>query len=197
MAEQSAAAESILKVGVRGRCPRCGQGHLFEGFLTLAPRCEVCGLDYSFADPADGPAFFVMILMGIPVGILAVWIELAFEPPLWVHLVTTVPFMFLASALTLAALRGAPRGRSRLAGAVGGVMMATLLTTRVWGAMPPGDQCSGGFRGIPERRPVSALEKQKARESSHGSPRNFKPNREAGDSVSDCAMMCDSMMGAV
>lgn len=46
--------------GVRGRCPRCGEGHLFSGLLKLAPRCEVCGLDYSFADPADGPAFFVM-----------------------------------------------------------------------------------------------------------------------------------------
>ena len=106
MAEQSAAAESILKVGVRGRCPRCGKGRLFQGFLTLAPKCEVCGLDYSFADPADGPAFFVMILMGIPVGILAVWLELAYEPPLWVHLVTTVPFMFLACVPILRPFKG-------------------------------------------------------------------------------------------
>ncbi|TIW05242.1 MAG: DUF983 domain-containing protein, partial [Mesorhizobium sp.] len=37
------------QVGIRGRCPRCGEGHLFDGFLKLAPKCEVCGLDYSFA----------------------------------------------------------------------------------------------------------------------------------------------------
>lgn len=42
--------------GLRGRCPRCGRGHLFGSFLTLRSHCEVCGLDYSSADPADGPA---------------------------------------------------------------------------------------------------------------------------------------------
>jgi uncharacterized protein (DUF983 family) len=106
MPEPSAAEQSVIKVGLRGRCPRCGQGRLFKGFLTLAPRCEVCGLDYAFADPADGPAFFAMMIMAIPVGILAVWIELVYEPPLWVHLVTTVPFMFLACVPVLRPFKG-------------------------------------------------------------------------------------------
>ncbi|MGO8617702.1 DUF983 domain-containing protein, partial [Rhizobium ruizarguesonis] len=48
-----------IQTGIRGRCPRCGQGNMFKGFLTLQPKCEVCGLDYSFAAPAYGPAFFV------------------------------------------------------------------------------------------------------------------------------------------
>ncbi|PBB99557.1 hypothetical protein CK224_08490 [Mesorhizobium sp. WSM3862] len=52
--------------GARGLCPRCQQGHLFSGFLKLAPRCEICGLHYSFADPADGPAFFSMFHGGVP-----------------------------------------------------------------------------------------------------------------------------------
>jgi uncharacterized protein (DUF983 family) len=103
---ESAATESIFKVGLKGRCPKCGQGHLFDGFLTLAPRCEVCGLDYSFADPADGPAFFVMMTMAIPVVIFAVWIELAYEPPLWIHLLTTLPFMFLACVPILRPFKG-------------------------------------------------------------------------------------------
>ena len=49
-----------IRTGIKGLCPRCGQGHLFDGFLSLKPRCESRGLDYSFADPADGPAFFVI-----------------------------------------------------------------------------------------------------------------------------------------
>lgn len=46
--------------GIRGPCPRCGRSHLFDGFLKLKSRCEVRGLAYSFVDPADGPAFFVI-----------------------------------------------------------------------------------------------------------------------------------------
>ena len=50
--------------GLACRCPRCGKGRLFHGFLTLAPRCERCGLDYSFADAGDGPAVFVIFIAG-------------------------------------------------------------------------------------------------------------------------------------
>ena len=50
--------------GIRCRCPRCGEGPLFKGFLTITDKCSKCGLDYSFVDTADGPAFFVMSIMG-------------------------------------------------------------------------------------------------------------------------------------
>ncbi|MFL5327185.1 MAG: DUF983 domain-containing protein, partial [Microvirga sp.] len=89
--ERNSSPQWILSVAVRSACPRCGKGKLFEGFLTLAKRCNVCGLDYSFADPADGPAFFVMMLMGIPATAIGLWIELTYDPPLWVHAVTTLP----------------------------------------------------------------------------------------------------------
>jgi uncharacterized protein (DUF983 family) len=107
MQTQTSPALWILKVAARSRCPRCGKGKLFDGFLTLAPRCDACGLDYGFADPADGPAFFVMMGMAIPVTALAVWIELAFEPPVWVHLVTTVPFLLLTCIPPLRFFKGA------------------------------------------------------------------------------------------
>ena len=68
----------ILSVAARSKCPRCGQGRLFNGFLTYAKTCDVCGLDYSFADTADGPAFFAMMGMGVPVTAFGIWIELAF-----------------------------------------------------------------------------------------------------------------------
>ena len=102
----SVAAPSPLSAGLRSCCPRCGQGRLFDGFLKLAPRCNVCGLDYSFADPADGPAFFVMLIMAWPVTAFGVWIELAYSPPLWVHFVTTLPFLLVVCILPLRFFKG-------------------------------------------------------------------------------------------
>ncbi|MDF2997901.1 MAG: hypothetical protein K0R27_3538 [Xanthobacteraceae bacterium] len=97
---------SPAETGIRGRCPRCGQGRLFRGFLTLAPRCESCGLDYSFADPADGPAFFVICFGCIPAVVFGLWIEVAFQAPYWVHLVTTLPFLLLTCVPPLRPLKG-------------------------------------------------------------------------------------------
>jgi uncharacterized protein (DUF983 family) len=83
--------QSTLVVGLRCRCPRCGEGKLFSGFLTVAPRCGVCGLDFSFADPADGPAFFVMSGIGILVIAVWAWTEVVFSPPIWLQFATVFP----------------------------------------------------------------------------------------------------------
>ena len=97
----------ILKVGLRGRCPHCGKGRLFNGFLKLAPKCYVCGLDYAFADPADGPAFFVMMTAAVPITAFAVWLELTYDPPIWVHALVTLPLLLLGCLLPLRPLKGA------------------------------------------------------------------------------------------
>ena len=97
---------SPLRTGVLGRCPRCGQGRLFEGFLKLRKSCEVCGLDYAFADPADGPAFFVLTVGCLPVIAFAAWLEIAYQPPYWVQLVTTLPLIFLTCLPPLRPLKG-------------------------------------------------------------------------------------------
>ncbi|MCW2239784.1 DUF983 domain-containing protein [Azospirillum canadense] len=94
------------QTGLRGLCPRCGKGHIFKGFLTIAPRCEVCGLDFSFADPADGPAFFVMSIVSFPVVAFAGWLEIAHEPPIWVHLVTSLPMLLGGCLALLRPLKG-------------------------------------------------------------------------------------------
>lgn len=95
-----------VETGLRGRCPRCGQGHLFQGFLTLKSRCEVCGLDYSFADPADGPAFFVICFTSIPAVAVACYIEVAYSPAWWVHALTSIPLILLACLVPLRLLKG-------------------------------------------------------------------------------------------
>jgi len=97
---------SPARTGILGRCPRCQKGHLFAGFLRLAPRCEVCGLDYSFADPADGPAFFAMSIAAVPALGFALWLQFTFEPPIWVHLLTTLPLTVGACMLLLRPLKG-------------------------------------------------------------------------------------------
>jgi uncharacterized protein (DUF983 family) len=77
--------------GLRGRCPNCGEGLLFEGFLKVSPRCEACGFDLAKADSGDGPAVFVILIAGFVVAFAALITELAVHPPVWVHLLLWLP----------------------------------------------------------------------------------------------------------
>lgn len=91
-----------IRSGVFGHCPRCGRGALFDGYLSLDKSCSQCGLDYGFADAGDGPAVFVILLIGFLVVGLALWVETSYGPPIWLHMVIWIP---LASALCLLLLR--------------------------------------------------------------------------------------------
>jgi len=95
-----------MRTGIRGRCPRCGKGHLFAGFLKMQDECEVCGLSYAFADPADGPAFFVICFGCVPAVIFALMLEIKYSPPVWVHLVTSLPFLLATCLIPLRPLKG-------------------------------------------------------------------------------------------
>lgn len=75
-----------LAAGIGGLCPRCGARTLFESLLRFTPRCRACGLDYSSFNVGDGPAAFLILLVGTLIVGLALWLELAVEPPFWVHL---------------------------------------------------------------------------------------------------------------
>ena len=88
-------APSPAHAAFRGRCPRCGRGRLFDGYLAVRPSCEACGLDFSFADSADGPAFFAMSAVGILIVGLAMWVEFTWVPPIWVHMVLWLPLSIL------------------------------------------------------------------------------------------------------
>ncbi len=97
---------SPLRTGPMGKCPRCGRGHIFAGYLKLRGACEVCALDFSYADPADGPAFFVQMFTCVPAVIFALLLEIFVEPPLWVHLATSLPLLLLFTLLPLRPLKG-------------------------------------------------------------------------------------------
>ncbi len=94
-------APSSVQAGLLCRCPRCGEGKLFNGFLRLAKRCDRCDLDYSFADPADGPAFFVMTGVGIAVIAVWAWAVIAWQPPLWTQFATVFPALVIGCLGTL------------------------------------------------------------------------------------------------
>jgi uncharacterized protein (DUF983 family) len=96
----------ILRTGWKGLCPRCGKGHMFTSWLKVAPTCDVCGLDYSFASPDDGPAFFSLCFFAFPLIFIVVWFQVRFEPPIWVHLLTSVPLMMIGCLLPLRPLKG-------------------------------------------------------------------------------------------
>ena len=95
-----------LSTGLAGRCPRCGQGKLFAGFLTIAPKCEACGLDFAFADAGDGPAVFVSLFAGFLVLGAALWAEFTFSPPYWLLLAIFLPLTAVTCMGMLRPLKG-------------------------------------------------------------------------------------------
>jgi uncharacterized protein (DUF983 family) len=93
---------SVLSAGLRCRCPACGEGPLFRGFLTVRSRCPACGADLSAQDSGDGPVAFIILLVGGIVVGLALITEVRYAPPVWLHLLLWLP---LTMALVLALMR--------------------------------------------------------------------------------------------
>lgn len=100
------AQPSPILTGLRCRCPRCGQGKLFSGYLKLAPVCTVCGLDLKFADSGDGPAVFVIFIVAPIVIALALLVGALFNPPPYVHLILWIPTTLVLSLLLLPPFKG-------------------------------------------------------------------------------------------
>jgi len=79
---------------------------LFAGFLTLRAACEECGLDYAFADAGDGPAVFVILLAGLLVVGAALFVEVIYQPPFWVHAALWGPMILIVTLAPLRLLKG-------------------------------------------------------------------------------------------
>jgi uncharacterized protein (DUF983 family) len=106
MTDRAPPTELPIGSGLRGRCPRCGQGRLFWGFLTLRPACEHCGLDYGFADAGDGPAVFVILFAGAVVVFAALMTEVVYQPPYWLHAVLWLPLILIVTLAPLRPIKG-------------------------------------------------------------------------------------------
>jgi uncharacterized protein (DUF983 family) len=92
---------SSLDAALKGDCPRCGARTLFAGWVRFASTCRSCGLDFDSFNVGDGPAAFLIFIVGTIVVVAALVVDAAFSPPWWVHLV----WIPVATALTLAGLR--------------------------------------------------------------------------------------------
>jgi uncharacterized protein (DUF983 family) len=94
-------AVSALQAGLKCRCPNCGEGRLYAGFLRFKDRCDACGADLTIADVGDGSSFFVMFAALIIIVPSAMFFEFAFRPPGWVHVLIWPPVTFAFAILCL------------------------------------------------------------------------------------------------
>ena len=97
---------SPFKTGMRGKCPRCARGRLFDGYLTVAKKCSNCGLSYDFADAGDGATWFVMLFACV-VGVGSIFgLEAAYSPPIYVHVLDGLVFIIIVPMLLLRPVKG-------------------------------------------------------------------------------------------
>lgn len=97
-------SQTVMR-GLACKCPRCGEGKLYAGFLTLAPRCDVCDLDYAFIDAGDGPAVFIIMIAGFIVVGAALVVEMKYQPPFWVHAALWGPLILATTLLPLRSMK--------------------------------------------------------------------------------------------
>jgi uncharacterized protein (DUF983 family) len=102
----SPAPVSAIRAGLLGRCPRCGEGALFQGLLAIRGRCQVCDLDLRAEDAGDGPAVFVILALGILVVPFVFLLEMRVEPPIWVHALVWPPLILVLAIGLLRPLKG-------------------------------------------------------------------------------------------
>src|SRR5437763_3523287 len=101
---------TAFKRGLRGRCPRCGEGKLFRAFLKVDNKCSCCGLDLTPHRADDLPAYLVIVIVGHIVVPLALMIETNYSPPVALQLAIYLPVTFVASLLLLQPVKGAVVG---------------------------------------------------------------------------------------
>ena len=109
---QSAAAtdhslRTVMKRGLAGRCPNCGEGHIFRAFLKVADRCEVCGEELHHQRADDFPAYLVIVIVGHLVVPLILHVEMTYQPAYWIHAVLWLPLTLVLALLLIQPVKGA------------------------------------------------------------------------------------------
>lgn len=97
----------ISRSALLGRCPRCGNGSLYRGFLTVADSCKICGLPLKASEQGDGAAFFCICIIGSLAGIFAAIVEVMYQPPYWLHAAIWIPFIIISSLFGIRATKAA------------------------------------------------------------------------------------------
>jgi len=112
MADRQASYPGVdpARAGAAGHCPRCGKGLLFRGLLRLRARCTRCDLDFTPLEQADGPAFFVMTIVGFVVVGLALYVEVVYSPSILVHLLLWIPLTLILSLPLMRVAKGVMAG---------------------------------------------------------------------------------------
>ena len=96
----------ILVAGWKGRCPRCGKGSMFQSYFKLVDECKACGLNYRFASPDDGPAFFSLCVVSLPFIAFLFWFQIAIKPDVWVYVLVAIPLIVAGCLLPLRPIKG-------------------------------------------------------------------------------------------
>ncbi|MXO60282.1 DUF983 domain-containing protein [Altererythrobacter salegens] len=89
--EATKGQQGIGHAALFGLCPKCGAKTLFGRLTAFAPTCRACGLDFQKFNVGDGPAAFLILIIGALVTGLAIWLELSFDPPWWLHVMLWAP----------------------------------------------------------------------------------------------------------
>ena len=96
---------SIRQAALGGRCPRCGARAIFKGVITVNFRCRECGLDLTKNDIGDGPALAVVAVLTLLLSGIAIWVELAYEPDYWLHVLLWPSLLIGLSILIIRPLK--------------------------------------------------------------------------------------------
>lgn len=121
--------------GFRGRCPHCGEGHMFTSFLKVADACSKCGEPLHYQRAHDLPAYLVMVIVGHVVIGLTLWLEQVYQPSFLVHIVIGVPLIVIMSLALLQPIKGAVVALQWHAG-MHGFPGARAMTTAYKGPSP-------------------------------------------------------------
>ena len=105
--EPSKGQPGLAEATLFGLCPRCGGRTLFAGPTRFAERCRACGLDLTRFNVGDGPAAFLTLGIGAIIVALALWLQLAAEPPWWVHAILWLPLTVASVVLGLRVAKAA------------------------------------------------------------------------------------------
>ncbi len=103
-------ARPVFRSMLRGaacRCPKCGTGRLFDGYLSTADRCSACRLELHHHRADDAPPYFTMVIVGHVIIGLVLYAEMSFSPPVWVHMAIWLPLALTMSLALMRPIKGA------------------------------------------------------------------------------------------